>query len=288
MGKYSTMSLTAKGRALLAKVQTNECDLVLTRAATGAGICNGNPDTESYTALIDERQSFPISSFLRKGDGVLVRFVASNFDPSGQGGGLEEAYTITEIGIFAEDPDDGEVLYAISFAAIGDYVPEYDESSPMSITFNIYIYVGTDGDVKIQADSTAYALAEDVSVLSESVSKKPDYEEGTFTPKVYTDTSGTVEWTEFAGTCEAWYKKVGKMVYISMWLFSSGSYMPKKISGLPFAAGRKYGITHNITSVLTKTDSELLTCTFMDDTSIKPIGQTKDCGNYIIEGWYFM
>lgn len=166
MASYKKFVLTNKGRALLNKVIAGECDLTITKAATGSGDYAENEDLTVLQGLKVQKQTFGISSFSRVEDKICIRFVISNYDP-GSGSGLEEEYRVREIGVFAEDPEEGEILYAVSIADTGkgDFIPAYDETSPVTVTVNAYLVVGTGGNVLIRVSPDAYATAADVAEL---------------------------------------------------------------------------------------------------------------------------
>lgn len=169
MASYNKFVLTDNGNLLLNKVLSNECDLIITKAATGAYRHESTEDLKTLTALGDQKQIFSISSFSRSGDKIFLKFVISNFEPA-TGTGLDEEYHVREIGLFAEDPDMGEILYAISTAESerGDFLPVYDENSPVTVTINTYIVVGNGGNVRVNILPDAYALAEDLMELKEN------------------------------------------------------------------------------------------------------------------------
>lgn len=166
MASYKKFVLTNKGRLLLNKVIAGECDLTITKAATGSGDYEENEDLTVLQGLKVQKQTFGISSFSRVEDKICIRFVISNYDP-GSGSGLEEEYRVREIGVFAEDPEEGEILYAVSTADTGkgDFIPAYDETSPVTVTVNAYLVVGTGGNVLIRVSPDAYATAADVEEL---------------------------------------------------------------------------------------------------------------------------
>lgn len=166
MASYKKFVLTDKGQLLLNKVIAGECDLVVTKAATGDGEPEEGEDLKIWTALKSQRQFFGISSFSRLDDKIRIRFVISNYDP-GSGVGLEEEYRVQEIGVYAEDPEEGEILYAVSTADAGkgDFIPAYDETSPVTVTVNAYLVIGTGGNVLIRVSEDAYATAADIEEL---------------------------------------------------------------------------------------------------------------------------
>lgn len=179
MASYKKFALTEKGQLLLNKVIAGECDLVVTKAATGDGEPEEGEDLKIWTALKNQRQFFGISSFSRLDDKIRIRFVISNYDP-GSGAGLEEEYRVKEIGVYAEDPEEGEILYAVSTADAGkgDFIPAYDETSPMTVTVNAYLVVGTGGNVLIRVSPDAYATAADVAELRQRTGDVEDTIDG--------------------------------------------------------------------------------------------------------------
>lgn len=166
MASYKKFVLTDKGKLLLNKVIAGECDLVVTKAATGDGKPEEGDDLKKWTALKSQRQVFGISSFSRMEDNICIRFVISNYNPE-SGSGLTEEYRVQEIGVYAEDPEEGEILYAVSTADAGkgDFIPAYDETSPVTVTVNAYLVVGTGGNVLIRVSPDVYATAADVAEL---------------------------------------------------------------------------------------------------------------------------
>ena len=111
MALFTIGTLTKKGQALIAKCEATGEGIHITKAQTGAGV---HEDTsvaalEARTALIDPRQEFPITEkqTVDGNSGVVMLTVLIH------NRGLEELYLLNEMGIFAEDPDEGEILYCI-------------------------------------------------------------------------------------------------------------------------------------------------------------------------------
>ena len=107
------------------------------------------------TALKSEKQTFELmSKSVINGNTVAVKAVISNEE-------LEEGYSVKEIGIYAEDPDDGEILYALTTAKDGqwDYLPAFNNLMPSTITVEFYIEVSNADQVEIKVSEGTYALA---------------------------------------------------------------------------------------------------------------------------------
>lgn len=174
MSKYKNVVLTKKGQDLLLRTQTGECDLEFTRVATGDGTYENEEELFQRLSILNEKQSFPIGSFCKEGDKLLIRFIASN---SGQEGetGLQTGYYMREIGIFArEKGGENEILYGITLAEEPVYMPPYNEASPITATFSIYIYIGGCENVSLRADSTAYVSVQDLEKIKNEINNKAD------------------------------------------------------------------------------------------------------------------
>lgn len=200
MSKYKNVVLTKKGQDLLLRTQTGECDLEFTRVATGDGTYENEEELFQRLSMLNEKQSFPIGSFCKEGDKLLIRFIASN---SGQEGetGLQTGYYMREIGIFArEKGGENEVLYGIALAEEPVYMPPYNEASPITATFSIYIYIGGCENVTLRADPTAYVSVQQLAKVENVINNKADK---TYVPsKTGEGASGTwgIDITGNAGT----------------------------------------------------------------------------------------
>ena len=159
-GIFQEAKLTHKGIALLAKAQAGRCTIKLTKAAAGAGSYEPGEDIATRTALKDQRQTFPLSTVtVQNTSNVFVKFVMSNKQESGN---LERGYYVKEIGIFAQDPDDGEILYAIAIGVENqwDYMPAYNDLIPSTITIDFLVEVSNAETVTIEAPNQMYLYDE--------------------------------------------------------------------------------------------------------------------------------
>lgn len=165
MAQFRKAVITEKGLALIQKTQIQEIQLEFTKIATGAGEYTETEELREATGLKDKRQEFDISSFSVK-DPKTVKMSAAitNLD-------LTQPYFIGEIGVFASDPDEGEILYSLAVAYPGkaDYLPAYNGSVPVSIYLDTYQSVSDSENVTIRENVGTYALAKDLSALQEQV-----------------------------------------------------------------------------------------------------------------------
>ncbi|UHA74452.1 tail fiber protein [Paenibacillus sp. 481] len=104
MAAFNGFTLTQKGRNLHAKAQTG-VQLRYTRFALGDGQL-GTSDPISLNRLISEKKSLGVAKLALQGEGkAVVGTVITNKD-------IVAGFYLREIGIFAQDPTEGEILYA--------------------------------------------------------------------------------------------------------------------------------------------------------------------------------
>lgn len=156
-GTFQNSVLTAAGLLLNAKVQTGLCGAIeLTKAQAGDGSYTAEDDLESLTALKSPKQTFPIDAVsVRDTNNVFVTFQITNHRESGD---LETGYYVKEIGIFADDPDEGEILYAVAVGTADqwDYMPAYDALLPTVITIDFLTTAANAESVTIEVPNRQY------------------------------------------------------------------------------------------------------------------------------------
>ena len=133
MAKYKRIVTTKAGLQLLATAVAGGT-VTFTAIKTGSGVYSGTEDLTTVTDLKSVRQAFSVSSVTRTGTQVKLRSVLTNDD-------LTEGYSMTEIGLYAKNPDsESDILYAIIIAEAGfaDYFPPHAQA-PSSITMEFFI-----------------------------------------------------------------------------------------------------------------------------------------------------
>lgn len=163
---FNTGVLTTRGLALLAKWQLGTVTPTITRAVIGSGTYTAGESITDRTALKSQKLSVGISTkYVQNGSTVLLKAIFDNTT-------VTIGFRVTEIGIYAIDPDIGEILYSMAVtadAANADYLPVYNGTYPSTIVFNYQIEVGNASSVTIQAGTGAYAPADDFNALSNDV-----------------------------------------------------------------------------------------------------------------------
>ena len=155
-GVFQEAVLTAKGIALLAKAQAGRCTIKLTKAAAGNGSYSSGESLINKTALKAQKQTFPLTTVtVQNQTNVYVKFIMSNNQESGN---LRNGYYVKEVGIFAQDPDEGEILYAIAIGVENqwDYMPAYNDLLPSTITVDFLTEVANADQVTIVTPNQMY------------------------------------------------------------------------------------------------------------------------------------
>lgn len=118
MNDIFAMQMTDKGLNLLAKGIAKEVTIRFTRVASGDGYLPDDADPYKMAELIHYVRDFPLHSMDKEDTGIaVVRCIQSNQ-------ALSQEYWVREIGVFAEDPDEGEILYAYMNAGDrADFLP---------------------------------------------------------------------------------------------------------------------------------------------------------------------
>jgi hypothetical protein len=97
--------ITKKGIKLITKLLASKQQLVFTRAAVGTGSIPPDCDPADMTDLVHYKMDGDIANYSVDGDEAIILFQISSSN-------VESGFVITEAGLFADDIDEGEILYA--------------------------------------------------------------------------------------------------------------------------------------------------------------------------------
>lgn len=140
--------LTKKGLQLEAKVHSGT-PLRFTKAEVGDGIIEEESAIYEMTRLKSKKRAYPITHIESKqGKSAAVLHI----DISNQG--LTEGFLLREVGIYAEDPDEGEILYAVRNTGIYAEVMPEESIAEVHIQMQLSIYVGNADNVTILVDDS--------------------------------------------------------------------------------------------------------------------------------------
>lgn len=151
MPNWNGLVLTKKGQLLQAKVGTGVV-LALTKMKLGSGVLPSGTSLEDLTDLVTPEQNVGIASKEVLTDQKMCKISATITNI-----GLSAGYYVRELGVFANDPDDGEILYAVTSDSAPDYLPPEGGSTSVSQEFAVYISASNASDVKVSIDPGALA-----------------------------------------------------------------------------------------------------------------------------------
>lgn len=129
--------------------------LKLTCARTGSGSVDPT-QLVSLTEIIGPVQELPVLSAVECLEENKVRFpVILKND------GVEEAYSMRQLGIYAEDPDGGEVLYLVLQSEGAEEIPSGEEMKDFTLEWYLNVSVGNAGNVEVAIDRAGILTVEE-------------------------------------------------------------------------------------------------------------------------------
>lgn len=162
MAEWSNATMTDVGADLQAKVNAGKTKLTFTKIKVGSGVNATNP-----LALTDVISSkWETTNFVVKQEGKIV-----SVDTFITNTGIHEAFRMSEIGLFAQDPDKGEVLYAYLTDPEPDRMPAEGGSVVVSQELTIGMVFSNTGNVSLTVNMGALVTHEQ---LTEAVKQHND------------------------------------------------------------------------------------------------------------------
>lgn len=165
MGAFNSAIITTKGQALLAKVMAGTTKLAFTKIATSATTLSG--DIAGKTGIGTIKQSTAVASVKRLNDSnVQVSASFTNVT-------LTAGYYVRTLGLYATDPDDGEICYSIACAdeseATADWMPPFNGIGVSSLMVDLVTAVSNASNVTVEVDPTATATVAQVNDLQDQI-----------------------------------------------------------------------------------------------------------------------
>lgn len=151
MSNWGKPVLTKQGLKLQAKVDAGS-RMQLTKCMLGSGTLSSGQSLDNLTGLIAPVQSLPIASisYSKNNGACVITAVTDNSNVS-------TGYYLREFGIFARDPNDGEILYAVAQDANPDYIPPSGTSAVVSQEIGVALSFSNAANVTAQVNTSAIA-----------------------------------------------------------------------------------------------------------------------------------
>ena len=153
MANWTGFSMTNHGAELQAKVNTGNTTLTFTKLALGSGEAEGS--LENMTELSHKEMDMTIKSISNEGNIVTLKSTITNE-------GISQAFYAREMGLYATDPDLGEILYAIQTDPQPDNIPAEGSATVASEDFTAHLIMSNTGSVSAVLDTGVLATLEDL------------------------------------------------------------------------------------------------------------------------------
>lgn len=163
MAEFSKLIITEKGKELMAKAVANTAVIKFTKISSSDKAYEFD-ELNTLETLIGVKQTFSGPSVKRVNvTSVKINAAFHNVE-------LTEGYYLRTIGLHAEDPDTGEILYGVASEMSGNcYMPAYNGITSSGIYLKLVTKVGDTGNVSMEIDPAAVATIGDVEELRNSL-----------------------------------------------------------------------------------------------------------------------
>lgn len=151
MSNWGKPVLTKQGLKLQAKVDAGS-KMQLTKCRLGSGTLSSGQSLEDLTELITPVQTLPIASvsYAEDSHACIITAVTDNSN-------VATGYYLREFGVYATDPDDGEILYAVVSDSEPDFIPAKGTSAVISQEIGVALTFANAANVTALVNTSAMA-----------------------------------------------------------------------------------------------------------------------------------
>lgn len=140
---------TDKGLALEAKTIAG-ATVALTKCVSGSGKVSV-VDLRQQTAVSNQKQDLSLQSINIDGSKYSIRTVLTNTS-------LNAGYSLYQIGFYATDPQEGEILFALAQLDTAKAIPSKDESPGYAIEFTFTFENSGAANIDISLDTSGFVM----------------------------------------------------------------------------------------------------------------------------------
>lgn len=168
MGSFKSTILTQKAHALMAKLTAGTATSLFTkvRASEHDYSILTSSQLEALTTIEDIKQEVAVSEVERIND-ASVKVTATLVNTT-----LSTGYYIRTVALYANDPDEGEILYSVTVAIEADWMPPYNNISSASALYELVTTVSNSYNVSIDVDPNATVSITTFNKFKESVNEQ--------------------------------------------------------------------------------------------------------------------
>lgn len=162
MAEFSRLIITQKGQELLSKIMLGMGGIQFTKVRTSKKRYEIR-ELEELTELSDIKQAASVSNLVRTSPSAIkVEVLFTN-------NGLVEGYDLRSMGLYAMDPDLGEILYAVTVENSGScYMPSYNGITVSGMQVQLVTCVGNAENISLEVEPAGMVS---VSLLQEKIQK---------------------------------------------------------------------------------------------------------------------
>lgn len=165
MAEFNKLIITNKGQALMAKLIAGTTTVEFTKIRTSTNVYT-NTQILTLTALANVKQTTDVSRVIRTNN------VAVQVEGAIENSNLTTGYKINSVGLYAKDPDEGEILYAVASVASSDngaWMPPFNGVAVSGAYFKLITTVSNSDNVSLRVDQAAVATVGDIQDLQNQI-----------------------------------------------------------------------------------------------------------------------
>lgn len=163
MAEFSKLVITNKGQALLAKMIAGSGNIEFTKISASSTAYT-DAQLEGLTSLTNVKQTSLISKVTRTNE-VAIKVEAAFTNTE-----LTAGYYMKALGLYAVDPDAGEILYAVTRETSGNcYMPAYNGITVSGAYVQLVTTIGNAENVSLEVDQAAVATIGDIQELQKQI-----------------------------------------------------------------------------------------------------------------------
>lgn len=156
MSNWAGGVLTAAGRTLQAKVEAGLTSLDITKIKLGDGT-ESMSAVDSLIDLVSPKVTMGVSSATQEDQTATIQGIITTSQ-------IASGFYAREWGLFADDPDAGEILYMITIDSNPEWIPPSTSAAQISATYAMNIAVANATEITAQIDLAGLV---DVEMLSD-------------------------------------------------------------------------------------------------------------------------
>ncbi len=168
MASFNPTVITKKGQSLISKIMTGSARARFTKIKTSDYEYDNNT-LEDVTVLDNLKQTSSISDVVKLNKtSVKISAAISNKD-------LLDGYYIRNIGLYAQDPNEGEILYSITTANNPDWMPANNGTSSSTIMVDLISVVANSDNITVEVNPKSLVTVEQLNEALQNTNNMINY-----------------------------------------------------------------------------------------------------------------